>query len=171
VLYAVRLRPANIADIALLRSWDTKPHVMAATGEDSFFDWEKEITRNVNWRELLIAECDGRPIGMLQIIDPEREEDHYWGEVETGLRAIDIWIGEESDLGRRYGTQMMRLALARCFADTTVKAVLLDPLASNTRARRFYERLGFRFVAERRFGNDLCSVYRIDRKTWRLAKG
>jgi RimJ/RimL family protein N-acetyltransferase len=54
------------------------------------------------------------------------------------MRAIDIWIGEESDLGRGYGTEMMRLALDRCFADQAVKAVLLDPLTRNTRAHRFY---------------------------------
>jgi ribosomal protein S18 acetylase RimI-like enzyme len=62
------------------------------------------------------------------------------------LRAIDIWIGEAADLGRGYGTRMMRHALERCFADPAVKAVLIDPLASNTRARRFYERLGFRCI-------------------------
>jgi len=32
------------------------------------------------------------------------------------LRAVDIWIGEEGDLGRGHGTIIMRLALARCFA-------------------------------------------------------
>ncbi len=59
---------------------------------------------------------------------------------------------------------MMRLALERCFADPQVSAVLIDPLASNTRAHRFYERLGFRFVERRRFGADECFVYRLDRR-------
>jgi RimJ/RimL family protein N-acetyltransferase len=56
-----------------------------------------------------------------------------------------------------------RLALARCFADPRVSTVLVDPLASNTRTRRFYERLGFRFVERWRFGQDDCFVYRLDR--------
>ena len=51
----------------------------------------------------------------IQIIDPALEESHYWGDVPENLRAIDIWIGEETDLGKGYGTQMMQLALARCF--------------------------------------------------------
>jgi aminoglycoside 6'-N-acetyltransferase len=38
---------------------------------------------------------------------------------------------------------MMQLALARCFAESLVMAVLIDLLASNTRVHRFYERLGF----------------------------
>ena len=82
------------------------------------------------------------------------------------LRAIDIWIGAESDLGQGHGTQMMRLALARCFAAPEVTAVLLDPLFSNERARRFYERLGFRFIERRRFGADECAVYRLERAHW-----
>jgi len=57
----------------------------------------------------------------------------------------------------------MRFALDRCFADPAVTAVLIDPLAANVRGRRFYERLGFRFVERRTFGEDDCAVYRLDR--------
>lgn len=103
----------------------------------------------------------------MQIIDPAREDSRYWGDVPAGLRAVDLWIGSEADLGKGFGTQMMRLALARCFADPQVSAVLIDPLASNTRAHRFYERLGFRFVERRRFGRDDCFVYRLERLAYR----
>jgi aminoglycoside 6'-N-acetyltransferase len=158
----VSLRPAGPADLGLLRRWDEQPHVVASDPNDDW-QWETELARHPDWREQLIAEADGRPVGFVQIIDPAREETRYWGEVPEGLRAIDLWIGEEADLGKRYGTQMMQLALARCFADPRVSAVLVDPLASNTRAHRFYERLGFRFVERRRFGQDDCFVYRLDR--------
>jgi aminoglycoside 6'-N-acetyltransferase len=149
-----------------LQRWSAEPHVVAASGDFSAFDWQHEIPRKVDWRELLIAEVDGRPIGVMQIIDAAREETHYWGDVEENLRAIDIWIGEASDLGKGYGTEMMRLALDRCFADPAVRAVLVDPLASNTRAHRFYERLGFRCVERRMFGSDECLVYRLEHEAW-----
>jgi aminoglycoside 6'-N-acetyltransferase len=167
----MRLRPADPTDVALLRYWDAKPHVASASGADGGFDWESELSRSPDWRELLIAESDGRPIGFIQIIDPAREETNYWGEAEADLRAIDIWIGEEADLGRGYGTVMMRLALKRCFADPAVKAILLDPLASNTRAHRFYERFGFKPVGRRRFGGDDCIVYLLERQAWHSAVG
>jgi aminoglycoside 6'-N-acetyltransferase len=163
----MQLRPAIPADLSLLRHWDRQDHVVAASGNDGWFEWEAELPRDPDWRELLIAEIDGRPVGMIQIIDPAEEETHYWGDVEKDLRAIDIWIGEEADLGKGYGTQMMRLALQRCFANPLVKAVLIDPLATNTRAHRFYERLGFRPVGRRMFGNDDCLVYRLKREAWR----
>jgi aminoglycoside 6'-N-acetyltransferase len=162
----MNLRRATIADLALLRSWDLKPHVVAASGQDGLTDWATELRRTVSWAELLIAEVDGRPIGILQIIDPAQEDTHYWGDVAPNLRAIDIWIGEETDLGRGFGSAMMGLALDRCFGDSNVEAVLIDPLESNTRAHRFYERLGFRRVERRCFGPDDCVVYRLDRTHW-----
>jgi aminoglycoside 6'-N-acetyltransferase len=161
----INLRPATLADLNLLRHWDKQAHVVAADPNDDW-GWEVELTRTPNWREQLIAEIAGRPIGFIQIIDPAREDSHYWGDVPENLRAIDIWIGEEADLGKGYGTKMMQLALARCFADPTVTAVLIDPLASNTRAHRFYERLGFQCIDRRWFGEDDCLVYRLNRETW-----
>jgi aminoglycoside 6'-N-acetyltransferase len=161
----VKLRPATPDDLELLRHWDRQPHTIAAKGDEDWH-WQTELARAPGWREQLIAEADGRPIGFLQIIDPAEEETHYWGKIGPNLRAIDIWIGEEADLGRGLGTAMMVLALDRCFADSTVEAVLIDPLAPNTRAHRFYERLGFTLVGPRIFGPDHCLVYRLDRRTW-----
>jgi len=158
----IQLRPADIADLALLRHWDEQPHVLESDPNDDW-EWETELLRDPDWREQLIAELDGRPIGFVQIIDPAREESHYWGDVPDNLRAIDIWIGEAEDTGKGYGSEMMRLALRRCFADPAVEAVLIDPLASNTAAHRFYERLGFRFVERRQFGEDDTFVYRLER--------
>jgi aminoglycoside 6'-N-acetyltransferase len=163
----MRLRPATLDDLERLRHWDEQPHVVASDPNDDW-GWERELAHDPAWREQLIAEVEGRPIGFIQIIDPAREDSHYWGDCSDNLRAIDLWIGEASDLGRGFGTQMMRLALARCFADPSVEAVIIDPLVSNTRAIRFYDRLGFRFVEQRRFGLDDCAVYRLERDAWRV---
>ncbi|MBE9137111.1 acetyltransferase [Nodosilinea sp. LEGE 07088] len=162
---AITLRAVTTADVNLLRHWDKQPHVIAADPNDDWA-WETELSHTPDWREQLIAELAGRPIGCIQIIDPALEDSHYWGDVAANLRAIDIWIGEATDLGQGYGTTMMQLALARCFADPAVAAVLIDPLASNTRAHRFYERLGFKFLEHRRFGDDDCRVYRLSRASW-----
>lgn len=169
----IHLRRAEPGDVALLKYWDEKPHVIAATGNDCTahdaddrFDWSFEIARDLPWRKFLIGEDEGRPVGVIQIIDPAEEETYYWGECEPDLKAIDIWIGEESDLGQGFGSQMMRLALKHCFSGPQVKAVLIDPMAWNVRAHRFYERHGFRFVERRMFGPDDCHVMRISRADW-----
>lgn len=167
----VTLRPATFDDVPLLTLWDTQPHVIAATGDDDVLDWPAELARDAAWTRTIIGEEDGRPFGVVQIIDPREEETHYWGDVAPHLRAIDIWIGEPADLGRGLGTDLMRLTLERCFADEDVTAVLIDPLESNVRARVFYERIGFVQVGPRRFGTDDCMVYRLERDRWRDRTG
>lgn len=154
----IRLRSATINDLAILQHWDEQPHVVASDPNDDW-NWEEELLSCPEWREHLIAELDGHPIGFIQIIDPLLEESHYWGDVPANLRAIDIWIGEETDIGKGYGTIMMQQAIDRCFINPEVTAILIDPLASNIKAHRFYERLGFRFVREQWFGEDHCFVY------------
>ncbi len=161
----ITLRAATMADLDLLKRWDEKPHVVESDPNDDWH-WEKELDRSVPWREQLIAEADGVPIGFVQIIDPAEEESHYWGDAPANLRAIDIWIGEEAYLGQGHGTEIMRMAIDRCFAPPEVTAIIIDPLVSNTRSHRFYQRLGFAPVERRSFGADECLVHQLDRAAW-----
>ena len=103
----MRLRPATPDDLDLLRRWDAAPHIIASKGTEDW-GWEQELARCPDWREQLMAEVEGAPIGFIQIIDPAREDTHYWGDCPAGLRAIDIWIGEQAYLGRRFGTETPR---------------------------------------------------------------
>lgn len=171
----ITLRPATLDDVPLLDLWDLEPHVISATTDDpdaekAFGDtyWPDELALVRDDYQYFIAELDGRPIGGMQIIDPHTEPTRYWGNVEPGLRAIDIWIGNAADHGHGYGAEMMRLAIAACFQDPAVTAIIIDPLASNTRAHTFYQRLGFRPEGIRELGedNDICLVHRLTRDAW-----
>lgn len=176
------LRPATQADVELLAEWARRPHVVRASSDDPAateafgdVDWSEEVARRDSlgpdvW-EVLIAELDDRPVGMVMIADPHREPEHYWGDIEPNLRAIDIWIGEATDLNKGYGTRIMQAVLARCFAAPSVTALLIDPLESNLRAHRFYQRLGFTFLERRRFGLDDCLVYQLTRNRWERRSG
>lgn len=161
----LHLRNATIEDTALIKYWDTQPHVIDSDPDDDW-NWEYELTRAPEWREQLIAEYDGRPIGFVQIINPAQEESQYWGEMAEGFRAIDIWIGSADDLGKGYGTVMMHQALTRCFLIPEVHSVLIDPLKTNVRAIQFYERIGFTFLEDRIFGDSDCKVYVMSREIW-----
>jgi aminoglycoside 6'-N-acetyltransferase len=165
----INLREATLKDLSLLQHWDAQPHTIASDPNDDW-NWEVELQHNPSWREQLVAELNGRPIGFIQIINPLLEETHYWGDTEPNQRAIDIWIGEAADLGKGYGTIMMQLATERCFSDNTTTQILIDPLVSNTRAHKFYERLGFEFVEQRKFDEDDCYVYKLTRERWQSKK-
>lgn len=161
----ITLRPAHISDLPLLQHWDKQQHNIDSDPNDDW-DWATELIRFPTWREQLVAELKGRPLGFIQIIDPYEEETHYWGNVDKNLRAIDIWIGDAEDLNKGYGTIMMKLSVTLCFENPVVNGILIDPLESNDKARRFYERLGFKFVENKRFGEDDTAVYFLSRKDW-----
>ena len=165
----ITFRKATIEDLELLKYWDTKPHVIASDPDDDW-NWEFELKRDPSWREQIIAELGQIPIGIFQIIDPEKEETNYWNLKKTGFRAIDIWIGEEENLSKGYGTIMMEYAISICFQADEVHTILIDPLSSNTRAIAFYKRLGFEFLEDRQFDKVLCSVFQLKRTNWALAK-
>lgn len=161
----ISFRLATLEDLPTLQYWDTQAHVLASD-PDTDWEWELELPKEVEWREQWVAELDGKPMGFLQIIDPQQEETHYWGKVSPNWRAIDIWIGEAENLNKGYGTQMMHWAFDRCFANPKVKGILIDPLKRNVSAHRFYKRLGFKFKEERIFGEDECYVFELKRSDW-----
>jgi aminoglycoside 6'-N-acetyltransferase len=170
---SVVLRPATSADVPLFERWDRQPHVVSATtdnpaAEQAFEDvcWSDELAAQDEHSRYLIAELDGRPIGAMQMIDPQQESTHYWGVIRANLRALDIWIGEPDCLSKGYGETMMRLAFQLCFAEPAVVAIVIDPLASNERAHRFYRRLGFKPTSLRKFGDDECLVHELTREDW-----
>ena len=132
--------------------------LVRAMHEDGVWEhWIAEVaTRDGAWR----------PIGAMQMCDPHREPTHYWGDIEPNLRALDIWIGEPDARGKGYGETMMRLAFGRCFSDPLVTAILIDPLNSNTRAHKFYQRVGFVPTHRQTFGDDDCLVHKLTRAGW-----
>jgi len=167
----LRIRLAVPEDAGKLRYWDGKPHIRAAVSNDGSVsfdcDWDEELAPRGDGTEFFIAEVASQSIGAMQIINPATERSRYWGPVSETLRAVDIWIGEESCLGRGYGTVMMCFAMEHCFDVLDVFAIVIDPLANNLRAHRFYRRLGFEFVERRVFDDTSdCHVFRLERTAW-----
>jgi aminoglycoside 6'-N-acetyltransferase len=175
----IRLRPATVADQPMLERWDEDEDVTSSSGNDhrdtdGVYEngyWTHELAIQSDVYEYFIAEVreddSWRPIGAIQIIDPHREPTHYWGEIEPNLRAIDIWLGEPGDRGKGYGELAMTAAVERCFAPSNVAAIIIDPLNSNTRAIKFYQRMGFVPTHRQTFGDDDCLVHKLTRAQWR----
>lgn len=173
--HTLTLRAATYADIPTLERWDRDPTVIASASDDpdATIAWgeENDWVENIDlyqrevW-EYWIAEIDGRPIGCMQMCDPHLEPTHYWGDIEPNLRALDIWIGEPDARGKRYGEMMMRLGIVIAFENPAVTAIVIDPLASNTRAHKFYQRLGFVPTERRMFGEDDTLVHKLTREDW-----
>lgn len=158
----MQLREATIDDLETVRWWHQQSHVVdAGPGHD--YKWERELTRNPEWRKQFVALINEQPIGFVQIYDPYDEDTGRWDNVSRKLRAIDIWIGETDDLNKGYGTTMMQLAMKQAFEDPEVHALLVDPIITNKKAQRFYARLGFKFVESKKIYGESCYILKIRR--------
>jgi aminoglycoside 6'-N-acetyltransferase len=156
------LRPAVAADAPLLAKWDGEPHVIACVTDDPEASTAFE---GADWNAELAGQSDVFRYSIA--IDPAKEPYGYWGPCADDLRALDIWIGEPDALGQGYGTEMMIQAVDACFARPEVQAIVIDPLASNAAAHRFYQRLGFIPEGRRLFNeDDDCLVHRLTRADW-----
>lgn len=164
------MRPATLADVAILRHWDEQPHVIACDPNDDW-QWESSLAEDTPYTERWIAQWQHRPIGYLEILTPHEDPEQYWGHAPADVRALDIWIGEANDLNQGYGTAMMQWALNRCFAEKKASQVWIDPLADNHDALRFYRRFGFEFLEMRTFGKDLCAVHTLSRANYQRRQG
>jgi RimJ/RimL family protein N-acetyltransferase len=140
----ITFRPLTRSDLPLLHEWLTRPHVAEWWGEQgSLAELEEASTR------VYIALEDDREIGFIQSYVAMDSGDGWWAdERDPGVRGIDQFLADASDLGRGLGTAMIRAFVAMLFRDPAVTRIQTDPQPENARAIRCYEKAGFRAVRE-----------------------
>lgn len=81
---------------------------------------------------------------------------------------LGIAIGEKDYWGRGYGTNAVKALLAHIFQETRLERVYLYTYAENRRARRSFEKAGFREICEnRRFSLDRGSYDEVQMDIYR----
>jgi RimJ/RimL family protein N-acetyltransferase len=90
-------------------------------------------TGRIHW--LLIVTHEGEPIGRIGYVDLDRRNRHA---------EIALQIGERDYWGRGYGGDALTLFLGYLFHELNLHKVWLRVEAFNERARRAYEKCGFR---------------------------
>lgn len=170
--HAISLRPATLADAALIASIHSTSWRATYRGllPNAFLDGEVNGERAAYWearlsapggerRSVLIAELAGEPIGFVCV---ERQPESAWGVLLDNLHALP----EHQGIG--VGKLLMRAAKdwARAQGETQLYLYVLE---GNTAAIGFYERQGWQFVGaepDQMGGVDITAlryVYRLDR--------
>lgn len=147
--HALTLRPATLADAALIASIHTTSWQATYRGllPDVFLDGEVTKERAAYWearlsapgeerRVVLIAELDGDSVGF---VCAERQPESTWGVLLDNLHALPKYQG----IGA--GKLLMHAASdwARAQGETQLYLYVLE---GNTPAIKFYERQGWQFV-------------------------
>ena len=144
----IYLRPMKITDTDKIVSWRNKDIVR------KHFIYQEPFTKegHMNWVRTQVE-----PGHVVQFIICEKSGNRDMGSVY--LRDIDrekkcaeygIFIGEEDALGKGYGTQAAELVITYAFEKLKLQSVFLRVFADNARARKSYEKAGFRQITGKR---------------------
>jgi aminoglycoside 6'-N-acetyltransferase len=149
---SIRFEPLTRQDLPQLLAWLQKPHVAEwwrdlQTMEQVEADHLPAIDgQEPSFHYVIVV--DDRPIGMIQsylVSDfPEWEEILHVGE---GVAGVDVLIGEEGEIGRGLGPEVLRTFISEVvFANEGTRAVVAGIEPANTRSLRAFEKAGFRFA-------------------------
>ncbi|HYD99057.1 MAG TPA: GNAT family N-acetyltransferase [Alphaproteobacteria bacterium] len=136
-------RPARRDDLPLLRRWLRTPEVARWWGDPE--EQAAMLAEDLDEpRMVMRIVCQaGRPFAYAQDYAVHLWPQPHLAGLPQGSRAIDTFIGEADMSGRGHGSAYLRLLAQRLLAEGA-PAVAIDPDARNLRARRAFEKAGFR---------------------------
>lgn len=148
----IRLRLMNADDTERIVRWRNNTRVR------NNFIYQKPFTKegHENWVRTMVDTgkvvqfiiedlTDGQPVGSVYFRDIDKEH----AKAEYG-----IFIGEDSAVGKGFGSEAARLAVAYGFEQLGLHKIFLRAFADNAGAIRSYEKAGF--VKEGYFKDDVC---------------
>lgn len=143
----IYLRLMEVSDTEEIIAWRNKERVRHN------FIYQKPFTKegHLNWihtqiepgyvvQFIICEKASGRAVGSVYFRDIDREKER----AEYG-----IFIGEDDAVGKGYGTQAAKLALACAFERLGLKYVFLRVFADNIGAIKSYEKAGFKLLEGR----------------------
>lgn len=144
-----KLRELERRDIETINSWRKKEDLIKNLGapyryinfdvENEWFDNYLK-NRNTTIRCAITTEKD-EIIGLVTLADIN---------VVNRTAVLHIMIGDEENCGKGIGSIAIRKMLKHAFLDLNLNRVELEVLTENIRAKKTYEKLGFKFEGVRR---------------------
>jgi aminoglycoside 6'-N-acetyltransferase len=139
-------RRASHDDLPMLRRWLRTPEVMRWWGEpdEQYALLQEDLGEP---RMTMRVVCFGEePLAYAQDYEVHSWPQPHLEKLPAGTRAIDAFIGEADMLGRGHGSHFLRLLAEQLIRDGA-PGVVIDPDVDNLRARRAYEKAGFRVAS------------------------
>ena len=132
-------RKVALSDLALLRSWQSHPHVRAWWDSDAAYSAQDLADPRVARR---IVSHGDHPFAFMQDYTVHGWDDHHFAHLPTGTRGIDQYIGDPAMLGLGHGTAFIRQRMQTLF-NQGAPMIATDPHPRNARAIAVYTKLGF----------------------------
>lgn len=142
-------KPLSSPDLNLLCQWLEKPHVLEwwndnLKSEEIKEKYGKRIGDNVVCP--YIAYLNDKPIGFIQYYWASKIGDGWWPNEDENTVGLDQFIGEEDYINKGFGTLMIKEFIQFLFQNPLIKKIITEADPDNFRAKRCYEKVGFREV-------------------------
>lgn len=112
-----------------------------------------------------IVELESTPIGFMQQYKLNEEKHQEFGySTNLTVYGIDQFIGFPNLFNKGIGTKMIRIFIEYISQDKDVDIIIVDPVVSNIRAIRCYEKCGFKKVKKINDGTSWLMEYRISQR-------
>ncbi|PIP11753.1 MAG: hypothetical protein COT45_05590 [bacterium (Candidatus Stahlbacteria) CG08_land_8_20_14_0_20_40_26] len=146
---SICLRPVEVGDAPLIQEWHNDPELRKLAGAPrlvSMLTAEEEDIKNVSKSEdevylMIVKKADNKPIGFIRLNGLTSSERIVW---------LRISIGDKASWGKGYGSDAMRSVLQWLFGEENIHRVELETFATNERALKFFEHIGFKREGVRR---------------------
>ncbi len=144
------------ADYNLMVSWLSNPVVLKYyEGVKNVFDIKKVLDKfrpKVIGESLVVAciiEIHKSPAGYIQYFPINSNEDYDLKDelivdISKNNYGIDLFIADDGDRNKGYGTEILQLLLGYLFEQKDADEVFIDPQTWNERAIKCYEKCGFK---------------------------
>ena len=147
----ITLRLMTEQDLPMLHDWLNRPHIVEWWGGEAERPTLNDVLEHYLPRVLAkesvtpyIAMLGEEPIGYAQSYVALGSGDGWWEEeTDPGVRGIDQSLANPTQLNKGLGTKLVRALVDRLFSDPSVTKIQTDPVPSNLRAVRCYEKAGF----------------------------
>ncbi len=138
----IYLRPVTLKDASIIKKWHNDPELiqLARIGRETTTlkqeraDIQKARKSKDQAYHLIIKKSDDTAIGFLRFNFIDRISGNVW---------LRVMIGEKTVWGKGYARDALDAYLRWLFDDIGIHRVTLECYSTNTRAVKFYERLGF----------------------------
>jgi RimJ/RimL family protein N-acetyltransferase len=144
----VSLRPMTVEEIPAFYRWAAQSEATpfwygelqgdrVPTYKEFLEDWKRyyfDGSRPEKGRSFVIL-VGGRAVGQINYNDINREDNSV---------ELDIIIAEDKDKNKGYGSDALQTLSRYLFREMNIKKCWIEVIAKNPRARRAYEKAGFR---------------------------
>lgn len=162
----ISFRPMIEEDIPLYLEWAAREHVKSVWFIDGYEppDYIYSKIKGNGYDFPYIILLDKHPIGYIVYCDLyayknicEKPVGSFTNEPPNTF-CIDLFIGEESQLNKGYGSKLVKQFSDMLLKKKKAKKVLIDPSSKNTRAIRCYEKAGFTIIDKSHDGTEEVTI-------------